>query len=154
MNALLTASVLVGPEDSARYREAAETALAAIGALVARAPRFLGHWLSAAEAMAAGPVQVAVVGEGAEADALAARARREAAGGTVVVAGPPSAGAGVPLLAGRDLVDGHAAAYVCHGFVCDRPVTTGDEVAAAAARLIREMFVLGEHPSSLKCVSM
>ena len=131
VNALVTASVLVEPEASARYRDAAEAALAAIGALVGRAPRFLGHWLSAAEAMAAGPAQVAVVGAGADADALAARARQEAAGGTVVVAGPPSGAAGVPLLAGRDLVDGRAAAYVCHGFVCDRPVTTGDEVAAA-----------------------
>jgi uncharacterized protein len=26
-------------------------------------------------------------------------------------------------------VDGRAAAYVCHGFVCDRPVTTEDEMA-------------------------
>ncbi|MDQ4115526.1 MAG: thioredoxin domain-containing protein, partial [Actinomycetota bacterium] len=64
VNALLTASVLVEPEASARYRDAAEQALAAIGALVPRAPRFLGHWLCAAEAMAAGPVQVAVVGHG------------------------------------------------------------------------------------------
>ncbi|TCK24815.1 thioredoxin domain-containing protein [Pseudonocardia endophytica] len=129
-NALLTASALVGPEDSARYRQAAEQALATIGALVPRAPRFLGHWLSAAEAMATGPVQVAVVGDGPDADALVNRARTEATGGTVVVAGPPEAAASVPLLAGRDLVDGHAAAYVCHGFVCDRPVTSTDELAA------------------------
>jgi hypothetical protein len=27
-------------------------------------------------------------------------------------------------LADRGLVDGLAAAYVCHGYVCDRPVTT------------------------------
>jgi uncharacterized protein YyaL (SSP411 family) len=37
----------------------------------------------------------------------------------------------VPLLAARPLVDGAPAAYVCRGFVCDRPVTTPDEVAAA-----------------------
>ncbi len=134
VNALLTASVLVAPEESARYREAAEAALAAIGALVPRAPRFLGHWLTAAEAMAAGPAQVAVVGEGPDADALLARVRTEAPGGTVVVAGLPSRAGGVPLLDGRDLVDGHAAAYVCHGFVCDRPVTSGDEAAALLRR--------------------
>ena len=29
----------------------------------------------------------------------------------------------VPLLAGRTAVDGAPAAYVCRGFVCDRPVT-------------------------------
>ena len=48
----------------------------------------------------------------------------------MVVAGPPDA-PGVPLLAARPLVDGAPAAYVCRGFVCDRPVTTPDEVAAA-----------------------
>ena len=40
-------------------------------------------------------------------------------------------GDGVPLLAGRGLVDGHAAAYVCEHFVCQAPVTTPEELAAA-----------------------
>ncbi|MFD0822308.1 hypothetical protein ACFQ0D_29215 [Micromonospora zhanjiangensis] len=31
---------------------------------------------------------------------------------------------GVPLLAGRSARDGVPTAYVCRGFVCDRPVTT------------------------------
>jgi len=47
----------------------------------------------------------------------------------VIVAGPPDA-PGVPLLAARPLVDGAPAAYVCRGFVCDRPVTSSDELAA------------------------
>jgi uncharacterized protein YyaL (SSP411 family) len=34
----------------------------------------------------------------------------------------------VPLLAGRGLVDGRPAAYVCRGMVCDRPVTTADDL--------------------------
>ena len=50
-----------------------------------------------------------------------------APGGTVVVAGAPDA-PGVPLLADRPLVDGGPAAYVCRGFVCDRPVTTAAEL--------------------------
>jgi hypothetical protein len=57
-------------------------------------------------------------------------ARRLAPGGSVVVAGEPDA-PGVPLLADRPVVDGAAAAYVCRGFVCDRPVTTEDELASA-----------------------
>src|SRR5690606_40986521 len=60
--ALLTASALVEPERSTRYRQAAEQGLARSGLLAERAPRFAGHWLSTAEAVEHGPLQVAVVG--------------------------------------------------------------------------------------------
>ncbi|GAY13124.1 thioredoxin domain-containing protein [Pseudonocardia sp. N23] len=129
--ALVTASVLAAPADSARYRDAAEATVATVGTLAERHPRFAGHWLTVAEAMVAGPVQVAIVGSSAaERSSLVAVARSASVGGTVVVAGPPDA-EGVPLLAERPLVDGAAAAYVCRGFVCDRPVTGVDELTAA-----------------------
>ena len=126
--ALLTASVLV--DDPQRYRAAAEGALRSAGTLAERFPRFAGHWLTVAEAAVRGPLQVAVVGPEPERSALAAHARAIAPGGTVVVAGDPDA-PGVPLLAHRSPVDGAAAAYVCRGFVCDRPVTTPEELTAA-----------------------
>ena len=126
--ALLTASVLV--DDPQRYRDSAEAALRTAGSLARRFPRFAGHWLTVAEAAARGPLQVAVVGVDTDRDVLAGHARAIAPGGTVVVAGPPDA-PGVPLLAHRPLVDGAAAAYVCRGFVCDRPVTTVEELTAA-----------------------
>jgi hypothetical protein len=124
--ALLTASVLAPAERAGEYGAAAESALAAVGALVARHPRFAGHWLTVAEAAVRGPLQIAVVGPGA----LLQQARRLAPGGTVIVTGEPNA-PGVPLLADRPLVDGAAAAYVCRGFVCDRPVTTEEALATA-----------------------
>lgn len=34
------------------------------------------------------------------------------------------------LLRDRGLVDGRAAAYVCRGMVCDRPVTTVEDLRA------------------------
>jgi uncharacterized protein len=131
--ALLTASVLV--DDPQRYRETAEEALRSAGTLARRFPRFAGHWLTVAEAAVRGPLQVAVVGPEPERAALVAHARAIAPGGTVVVAGDPDA-PGVPLLAHRPLVGGAPAAYVCRGFVCDRPVTTPEELTA----------VLGLHP--------
>jgi uncharacterized protein YyaL (SSP411 family) len=45
----------------------------------------------------------------------------------VIVAGRPDQ-PGVPLLADRPLIDGASAAYVCRGFVCDRPVTTAEDL--------------------------
>jgi uncharacterized protein len=125
---LLTASVLV--DEPGRYREVADDALRSAGTLAERYPRFAGHWLTVAEAAVRGPLQVAVVGPEPGRSALAAHARAVAPGGTVVVAGEPDA-PGVPLLAHRPPVDGAAAAYVCRGFVCDRPVTTADALTAA-----------------------
>ena len=78
-----------------------------------------------------GPLQVAVVGAGARADALEQVARRSPSPGLVVVRGEPDQ-PGAPLLADRPLVDGGAAAYVCRGMVCDLPVT---ETAALEERL-------------------
>ncbi|MEV6874722.1 thioredoxin domain-containing protein [Amycolatopsis sp. NPDC051128] len=124
--ALLTASALAGHESAARYREAAEQALRRVGVLAGRVPRFAGHWLSVAETLQSGPVQVAVVGAD---PALRLAAARGIHGGGIVLAGEPDA-PGVPLLADRPLVDGAAAAYVCRGYVCDRPVTTPEALAA------------------------
>jgi uncharacterized protein len=130
--ALLTASSLVGPADAARYRAAADQAVARAGQLAARAPRFAGHWLSVAEALATGPLQIAIVGPADDACRAALRetALHHAPGGSVVLAGEPGQ---TPLLADRPLVDGNAAAYVCHGYVCDRPVTAVADLAAALA---------------------
>jgi uncharacterized protein len=130
--ALLTASVLADPARASRYGGASAAAVSAVGALAGRHPRFAGHWLTVAEAAARGPLQVAVVGGASDErrSALRSYTQRVAPGGTVVVAGEPDA-PGVPLLAGRPLVDGSAAAYVCRGYVCDRPVTTEGELAAA-----------------------
>jgi uncharacterized protein YyaL (SSP411 family) len=37
----------------------------------------------------------------------------------------------VPLLAGRRAIDGRATAYVCEHFVCQAPVSSPEELAAA-----------------------
>jgi uncharacterized protein YyaL (SSP411 family) len=75
---------------------------------------------------------VAVVGpDGDPARSSLERVARSAASpGLVVVVGEPTADAAVPLLAGRGLLDGRAAAYVCRGMVCDRPVTDPEDLRA------------------------
>ncbi|WP_166846605.1 thioredoxin domain-containing protein [Isoptericola sp. BMS4] len=117
--ALTTYAALTG---SAGHRAAAEAAVTAAGILARQAPRFAGWALATAEALADGPRQVAVVGDGPAAEELLRTARRAPTAGAVVVPGVPDA-PGVPLLADRPLVDGAPTAYVCRGFVCDLPVT-------------------------------
>jgi uncharacterized protein YyaL (SSP411 family) len=125
--ALLTASALSGSE---QHRSAAETSVARAGLVPAKAPQAAGHWLTVAEALAQGPIQVAVIGAAGDAarTELEARARWAAPGAAVVLGGEP--GAQRPMLAGRDLISGAPAAYVCRGFVCDRPVTSADDLQA------------------------
>ena len=100
--ALLTYGALTA---STRHLDAASAAVDAVGAVAAQNPRFAGWALAVAEARAAGPLQVAVVGSGSELDALVAEARAATSPGLVLVAGEPDA-AGIPLLADRPLVDG------------------------------------------------
>jgi uncharacterized protein YyaL (SSP411 family) len=51
----------------------------------------------------------------------------------VIVAGRPDH-PGVPLLADRPFIEGASAAYVCRGFVCDRPTTDPTELATQLRR--------------------
>jgi uncharacterized protein YyaL (SSP411 family) len=128
--ALLTAAHLVGGERADRYGQAAADALGAHSPLLARAPRSSGHWLAVAEAAVRGPLQIAVACD-VSLSSLLADARRLAPGGAIVVGGQMDSS---ELLIGRDRVDGADAAYVCRGWVCDLPVTTTEELAAALAR--------------------
>jgi Highly conserved protein containing a thioredoxin domain len=128
--ALSCYSALTG---SRRHREAADAGVAAAAGLADRDPRFAGWTLAVAEAMAAGPQQVAIVGDGPRAREMIRVARASTSPGLVTAHGWPDA-PGIPLLADRPLVAGGATAYVCRGFVCDRPVTTLDELTAALER--------------------
>ncbi|MEP7091304.1 MAG: thioredoxin domain-containing protein [Nocardioidaceae bacterium] len=130
VHALLSYAALTG---SGRHRDAAEAALRNVRTLAERAPRFAGWSLAAAEAAVAGPLEVAVVGAADDPDrAVLARAARMTTGpGTVVLVGEPSDGiAAIPLLAGRGLLDGRPAAYVCRAMVCDRPVSDAADLRA------------------------
>jgi len=114
---------------SGRHREAAESALSAGKQLASTAPRFAGWALAVAEAAHAGPLEIAVVGVPGDAARieLTRTALASPSPGTVVVPGAPGSAA-VPLLRERPLVDGSATAYVCRGFVCERPLTEPREL--------------------------
>jgi len=98
-------------------------------AYLERAPSAVGHLLCALDLHFSPPREVAVIGPSDE--------LREAA-----LAGyQPNTVFGfsdeptdeVPLLAGKGLVDGEPAAYVCANFACQRPVTDPHELGTPAA---------------------
>ncbi|MFN2543569.1 MAG: thioredoxin domain-containing protein [Actinomycetota bacterium] len=118
----------------ASYERAGVGALRLVRDLLDRSPTGFGNALCALDLYLSPAKEIAVVGDGgsAEARALAREVWSRFLPAHVLAAGPPEAEVTerVPLLAGRPLVDGHAAAYVCEHFMCRRPVTTPGELAA------------------------
>jgi uncharacterized protein YyaL (SSP411 family) len=125
VHALIACSAITGEH---RYRAAAESGIASAATIATRLPRFAGWTLAAAEALVAGPLEIAVVGGAEQRHELHRAALHLPSPGAVVVGG--EVGLDVPLFEQRDLVDDRAAAYVCRGFVCQRPVTTVEELRA------------------------
>ncbi len=132
--ALLRYSALVG---SARHRDAAAAALGVLPVIAARYPRAAGAGLATAEAWLAGPAEIAVVGDLADerTRALHETALHAATPGAVLALGDGTIGTevAVPLLAGRGLVEGAPAAYVCRQFTCLAPVSTPQQLRQALA---------------------
>ncbi len=123
IHALLGAHALTG---EGRWLEAAEEALASVAVLARRAPRFAGWSLAAAQSLLDDAPEIAVVGPPGEARDALERSARSWPGAVVAVA--DGARRAVPLLEGRDPVDGHPAAYVCRHHVCERPVTSPEDL--------------------------
>jgi len=133
-DALVTYSALTG---TAQPRELADRALATIGPIIARAPRAAGSAAGTAEAMLAGPLEIAVAGPpGPERDKLAAVARAATSPGAAAVVGQADA-EGVPLLVGRTTASASTAVFVCRGFVCQAPMSDMFAVGEAVRARVR-----------------
>jgi uncharacterized protein YyaL (SSP411 family) len=89
-----------------------------------RAPSAFGHALCALDLYLAPPRELAVIGSPEDAIAQAALAAFDP---NAVIAFGPSGD--VPLLAGKDLVDGRPALYVCERFACRAPITEPSDLA-------------------------
>jgi uncharacterized protein YyaL (SSP411 family) len=119
---LLRLSALTGEHS---YEERAVGVFRLLARLMAQHPLAFAHLLQALDFHLAAVKEVALVGDDLGPLSRAVRARFRP---HVVVAGGPADG--VPLLEGREPVDGRAAAYVCERFACRRPVTTAEELEA------------------------
>ncbi len=92
---------------------------------IPRAPSAFGHALRALDLYLAPPRELAVIGTPEDEVARAALAGFDP--DAVVAFGPAE---DVPLLAGKDFVEGRPAVYVCERFACQAPVTEAAELLA------------------------
>jgi uncharacterized protein len=117
---LLRLAALTGEH---RYEEHAVSALRLLHELAPQHPQAFGHLLQALDFHLSPVKEVALAGP--DAGALERVVRSEFRPHIVLAGGPVD---GVPLLEGREPVDGRAAAYVCEHFACQRPVTEPGEL--------------------------
>jgi uncharacterized protein len=137
-SALLRLAALLG---EARYENVAVRVMEGQAQLIAQMPQGFGELLCAVDFYLSPPREVAIVGDVSEAKTLAlldvvqssyrpdlVLALRNTADPAV------DATEEIPLLRGRELVDGHPAAYVCYRFTCARPVTEPKGLLAELGR--------------------
>jgi uncharacterized protein len=117
---LLRLAALTGEAD---WEERGVSVLRLLHELAVRHPQAFGHLLQALDFHLAPVKEVALVGDDVR---PLERVVRAAFRPHLVLAGGERDG--VPLLEGREPVDGRAAAYVCEHFACKAPVTEPDEL--------------------------
>jgi uncharacterized protein YyaL (SSP411 family) len=119
--------------DSDRYRDAATRIIDHEAETLERYGPAFGRMLSVLDRTLAEPVEVAIVGRRGDevTRALIQAAHAKLRANMTVVGRLEGDGVeGVPLLEGRDLVQGRSAAYVCRRYACRLPVTEAGDVAA------------------------
>src|SRR4051812_20160234 len=119
---LLRLAALTGEHE---YERRAVGVIRLLQAVAPRHPQAFAHLLQAIDFHLAQVREVALVGDDTRPLERVVRGRFRP---HLVLAGGESDG--VPLLEGREPVDGRAAAYVCERFACKRPVTEPAELAA------------------------
>jgi uncharacterized protein YyaL (SSP411 family) len=99
--------------------------------ILEHAPAAAGHLLCALDLHFSRPREIAIVGDSEELRETAMAAFQPSTVFALARGPDDPAAARVPLLAGKGLVDGKPAVYVCESFACRAPVTTPDELRAA-----------------------
>jgi len=114
--------------DRPAYTEHATGIMALMADALGEQPAAFGRLLCAADLHLNPGVEIAIIGDPAAADtrSLLAEVRRRFLPNSVLASAAPgdeAAAALAPLLAGRGLVGGRAAAHVCRNYACNLPVT-------------------------------
>jgi uncharacterized protein YyaL (SSP411 family) len=122
--------------DRSDLRAAATNAINAYGTLITQFPRAFSRSLAVVDLLLDGPVEIAIVGKRGthSLDSLRTRIGRVYLPNRIIaLADPDDVIEGLPLLEGKDLVNGDAAVYICRNFTCHAPIVDPDQVEAALA---------------------
>ncbi|MCY4366923.1 MAG: thioredoxin domain-containing protein [Chloroflexi bacterium] len=133
---LLRLAIITGNED---YNLKGSQPLRALSRVMSQAPGGAAYWLGVLDFYISLPKEIAIFGSGNDEDTTALLntvygrflPNRVLVGVDMSAQGEESATSseGIPLLEGRGLVDGKAAAFVCQNYVCQLPVTEADALA-------------------------
>jgi uncharacterized protein YyaL (SSP411 family) len=127
---LLRLAALTGEHE---YERHAEGQLRLLHELARSHPGAFGHLLQALDFHLGPTRELALAGDARGIGELAAVVREALRPHLVVTAGPGGDEGAVPLMRGRVPVGGRAAAYLCEGFACRRPVTDPGELRTLLA---------------------
>jgi len=119
--------------DRADYRHRAEAILRLFAEPMQAQPFGFAAMLAAVDFLAAGPREIAVVGDPADPATAALLARIRQAylpNRTLLVLDPTSSAPRPAVLADKRALDGMPTVYVCHRMTCSAPATEWDAVAA------------------------
>jgi uncharacterized protein YyaL (SSP411 family)/aryl-alcohol dehydrogenase-like predicted oxidoreductase len=123
--------------DRADLRTAATRAVRAHGRLIARHPRAFAKSLATVDLLLEGPTELAFVGTPGDVhlEALCMETAKHYLPNRIQQIYDPTnpEARTLPLLAGKTLVNGRAALYVCRDFACQAPIIEPVQVAAALA---------------------
>lgn len=111
--------------DRQDWREAAVDAVRAYGRQIARYPRAFAKTLALVDFLTEGPLELAFVGDETQ-EGL--RALRRAVAdqylpNRIIATATPSTPSSLPLLEGKQPLDGQPALYICRNFSCRQPIT-------------------------------
>lgn len=124
---------LAGLAIQSRYEDIARASIIPMQPLMERHPLGFGQWLIALDYTLSHPREIAIVGKPQEEDtqAMLEVVSTGFRPHQVIAAARPGSGVSeVPLLEGRDLIDGRAAAYVCVDYFCRPPITDPEALQA------------------------
>jgi uncharacterized protein YyaL (SSP411 family) len=134
----------------AEYRRRAVFVMESLTEPMIRFPSAFGHLLGSADMEVNGAVQIALVGSVTDPEV---RALERAVAGKyvpalVIAAGPPRADSLVKLLDDKPAIDEAATAYVCRGYVCDKPATDPAELGEQLESAARVLTVVTTQPEN------